>query len=100
MANAWFQKADGHLITYRSGLITHNTQIDYFLVRRRNLKDMKNCKVLSGENLMSLHRLLVMEVDISIRLSKHSWRAALSQNKMPFAGDERLCEEIKGRSGG
>ena len=72
VANTWFQKADGHLVTYKSG--THNTQIDYFLVRRRNLKHIKNCKVLPGEDLVSQHRLLFMEVDIPIRLSKHKER--------------------------
>ena len=31
VAKTWFQKADGHLVTYKSG--TQNAQIDYFLVR-------------------------------------------------------------------
>ncbi|KAJ8709706.1 hypothetical protein PYW08_009710 [Mythimna loreyi] len=68
VANTWFQKKDEHLATYKSG--NHKTQIDYFLVRRNHLKYVMDCKVLSGEDLVSQHRLLVMTSVVQIHCRK------------------------------
>ncbi|XP_047106067.1 uncharacterized protein LOC124775273 [Schistocerca piceifrons] len=38
IANKWFKKRDSYLMTYYSG--TNATQIDYILVRRRDLKNV------------------------------------------------------------
>ncbi|GKD07413.1 craniofacial development protein 2-like protein [Tanacetum coccineum] len=46
--NSFFKKRDAHLITYHSG--DHDTQIDYMLVRRGDLRVCKDCKVFLGEN--------------------------------------------------
>ncbi|CAK1595770.1 unnamed protein product [Parnassius mnemosyne] len=51
VVNTWFQKRDQHLVTYKSG--HHATQIDYLLIRRNQIKSVKNCKVLPGEDLVS-----------------------------------------------
>ena len=48
IANSFFQKRDTQLITFQSG--RHNTQIDYFLVRKGDLRACKHCKVLPGED--------------------------------------------------
>ncbi|XP_047533422.1 uncharacterized protein LOC125068366 [Vanessa atalanta] len=64
ITNTWFKKKEEHLITYKSG--HHATQIDYFLVRRRSLCCVKNCKVLPGEALVAQHRLVVMDVKLSV----------------------------------
>ncbi|XP_063589595.1 uncharacterized protein LOC134766592 [Penaeus indicus] len=42
IGNALFSKRNEHLITYRSG--EQASQIDFFLYRRRNIKEIKNCK--------------------------------------------------------
>nr|GEX20146.1 hypothetical protein [Tanacetum cinerariifolium] len=42
VANSFFKKRDSHLITFQSG--GHNTQIDYLLVRRGDLKACKDCR--------------------------------------------------------
>ena len=36
--------------------------IDYIMVRRDNLKELKNCKVIPGESVATHHRMLVMEM--------------------------------------
>ena len=36
--------------------------IDYIMVRRENLRELKDCKVIPGESVASQHRMLVMEM--------------------------------------
>ncbi|XP_046978673.1 craniofacial development protein 2-like [Vanessa cardui] len=80
ITNTWFKKKEEHLITYKSG--HHATQIDYFLVRRRSLCCVKNCKVLPGEALVTQHRLILMDFKLSVSpknsrtrpLPKTRWR--------------------------
>ncbi|GJT90046.1 ubiquinol oxidase, mitochondrial-like protein [Tanacetum coccineum] len=43
VVNSFFKKRDSHLITFHSG--DHDTQIDYMLVRRGDLRLCKDCKV-------------------------------------------------------
>lgn len=57
VVNTFFQKKNEHLITYKSG--NSKTQIDYFLLDKRDLKHIKDCKVIPGEPLTSQHRLLL-----------------------------------------
>ncbi|KAG8223660.1 hypothetical protein J437_LFUL001767 [Ladona fulva] len=41
-------------------------QIDYIMCRRKHLKEVRNCKVINGENVAPQHRLLVAGCDIKI----------------------------------
>ena len=36
--------------------------IDYIMVRRENLRELKNCKMIPGESVATQHRMLVMEM--------------------------------------
>ena len=36
--------------------------IDYIMVRRENLRELKNCKVIPGESVATQHSMLVMEM--------------------------------------
>ncbi|XP_026746110.1 uncharacterized protein LOC113507456 [Trichoplusia ni] len=79
ITNTWFRKREEHLITYKSG--HHATQIDFlinfsqnfFLIKRRSLCCVKNCKVLPGEALVTQHRLIVLEAKFSVspKIRKH-----------------------------
>ena len=62
IANTFFEKKDEHLITYKSG--NNATQIDYILVRRADLKQVKNCKVIPGECVVAQHRLLCATIQM------------------------------------
>uniref|UniRef100_A0A914X4N9 Reverse transcriptase domain-containing protein n=1 Tax=Plectus sambesii TaxID=2011161 RepID=A0A914X4N9_9BILA len=64
VANTFFKKRPTHLITYTSG--GHMTQIDYLLVRRRDLKLVTNVKVIPSESIAPQHRLLVMDLQLDI----------------------------------
>nr|GEY09376.1 hypothetical protein [Tanacetum cinerariifolium] len=60
VANFFFKKRDAHLFTFQSG--GHNTQIDYLLVRRGDLKACKDCRAFPGEACSSQHRLIIVDV--------------------------------------
>nr|GEY52222.1 hypothetical protein [Tanacetum cinerariifolium] len=60
VANSFFKKRDAHLFTFQSG--GHNTQIDYLLVRRGDLKACKDCRAFWGEACSSQHTLIIMDV--------------------------------------
>ena len=52
-SNIYFKKRDEHLITYKSG--TSRSQIDFFLIRKHDRLDYKDCKVIPGESLTTQH---------------------------------------------
>ncbi|GJR81000.1 retrovirus-related pol polyprotein LINE-1 [Tanacetum coccineum] len=60
VANSFFKKMDAHLITFQSG--SHNTQIDYLLVRRGDLRTCKDCRAFPSEACSSQHRLVTFDV--------------------------------------
>ncbi|GKD32808.1 ataxia telangiectasia mutated family protein, partial [Tanacetum coccineum] len=60
VANSFFKKSDAHLITFQSG--GHNTQIDYFLVRKGDLRACKDCTAFPSEACSSQHRLVILDV--------------------------------------
>ena len=62
ICNTFFQKKDEHMITYRSG--TRQSTIDYILVRRQNLRFVKDCKVIPGEAVATQHRPLILEMEL------------------------------------
>ena len=56
LVNTFFNKKEEHLITYKSG--GNSSQIDFVMTRRADLKEMRDCKVIPGEEVVSQHRLL------------------------------------------
>ena len=62
LVNTFYEKSKEHLITYKSG--GHATQIDYVMVKRADLKSVKNCKVIPGEEAVAQHRLLCAVLNI------------------------------------
>ena len=60
IANTFFVKRDCHLITYQSG--NAKTQIDFILLRKRNLKMAKDNKVIPSEECVPQHKLLICEL--------------------------------------
>ena len=47
IVNTYFKKKDEHRVTYKSG--DKSTQVDYVTCRRKNLKEMCNCKVIVND---------------------------------------------------
>ncbi|XP_046841926.1 uncharacterized protein LOC124436043 [Xenia sp. Carnegie-2017] len=65
MVNTFFTQRDGNTYTYKSGL--SQTVIDFIMIRRADLGDVKNCKFIPGEEIALQHRLFVMDYKIKKR---------------------------------
>ena len=64
IANTFFEKNDQHIITYWSG--NRMSTIDYIMVRRDDIRNIKDCKVIPGECVATQHRLVVMEMKVEM----------------------------------
>ncbi|KAJ8347031.1 hypothetical protein SKAU_G00284320 [Synaphobranchus kaupii] len=62
VVNTYFTKREEHRITYKSG--GRCTQVDYVLCRRCNLKEVRNCKVITGESVARQHRMVVCRMTL------------------------------------
>ncbi|XP_047263630.1 uncharacterized protein LOC124896137 [Capsicum annuum] len=62
VVNSSFSKKEEHLVTFCSRVA--KTQIDFLLLRKEDRALRKDCKVIPSENLVTLHRLLVMDLAI------------------------------------
>ena len=62
MTNTFFRKRNSQLVTYNSGGCA--TQVDYILVRRTELKLVKNAKVIENEECIPQHKLFVAVLKI------------------------------------
>ena len=63
LGNSVFKKREEHLVyvTYKSE--ANRTVIDYILVRRQDLRNLKDCKVIPGESIASQPRLLAASIE-------------------------------------
>ena len=65
IVNTYFKKKDEHRVTYKSG--GKSTQVDYMMCRRRNLKEMCNCKVIVNECVAKQHRMVVCKMGLIVK---------------------------------
>jgi len=105
IVNTWFRKRAEHLITYRSGHVA--SQIDYILLRQNEAVQVKNCKVIPGEECIMQHRLVCAELVVADmkkpKMKKgekriKTWKLKDEQTRRLF--EERLKEKIKVTGGG
>ena len=90
ISNSWFAKSDNHLITYESG--GAKTQVDYILVRKQHRKDIRDTKVIPGEECAPQHRLLVYDFRVPnpVKVKHHfqprirTWRLKDPNTKASF----------------
>ena len=68
VANTYFEKPVSQLITYQSGNIT--TQVDYILIRRCELKQMRNVKVIGSEECITKRKFLVCDINLKTLLPR------------------------------
>ena len=59
VCNTRYKKKDDHLITYSSG--GRKSQLDFVLVKQSDAKNLKNCIVMPGNDIVSQHRTVVIE---------------------------------------
>ena len=65
---SYFKKKDEHRVTYKSG--GKSTQVDYVMCRRRNLKEMCDCKVILNEYVAKQHRMVVYKMVLMVKKKK------------------------------
>ena len=77
VANTWFIKSDSKKITYDSGGC--RTVVDHVMVRRSDLKMVRDVKVIPGESCLPQHKLLVCVLDVkaSVRKKKRAFRSKM-----------------------
>ena len=68
IVNTYFKKKDEHRVTYKSG--GKSTQVDYVMCRRRNLKEMCDCKVILNECVAKQHRMVVCKMILMVKKKK------------------------------
>ncbi|XP_070056876.1 uncharacterized protein [Nicotiana tomentosiformis] len=70
IVNSSFPKKREHLVTFWSSVA--ETQIDYLLCRKSDRGLCTDCKVIPSEYLSTLHRLLVMDLEIMRKMAMYS----------------------------
>lgn len=65
VANSFYKKRDAHLITFHNE--GYNSQNDYLLLRKWDRKACIDCKALPGETSASQHKLLFMDLYMSMK---------------------------------
>nr|XP_016457108.1 PREDICTED: craniofacial development protein 2-like [Nicotiana tabacum] len=96
IANSSFSKREEYLVTLRNS--TGKTQIDYLLCRKCDKGLCTNCKAIPCEYLTTLHRLLVMDLEIKrsrrkragCRKPKIKW-GNLTKDKTQELGEKLLA---------
>ena len=68
MVKMYFMKREEHRVTYKSG--GRCTQVDYILCRRRDLKEIGDCKVVAGDNVARWHRMVVCRMTLETKKRK------------------------------
>nr|XP_016491831.1 PREDICTED: uncharacterized protein LOC107811424 [Nicotiana tabacum] len=87
IANSSFSKKREHLVTFRSSVA--ETQIDYLLCRKSDRGLCTDCKVFPIENLSTLPRLLVMDLDIMRKRRKRCIREAAERLVVEWRGAKK-----------
>ena len=68
IVNTYFKKKDEHRVTYKSG--GKSTQVDYVMCRRRNLKEMCDCKIILNECVAKQQRMVVCKMALMLKKKK------------------------------
>ena len=68
IVNTYFKKKDKHRVTFKSG--EKCTQVDYVMCRRRNLKEICDCKVIVNACVAKQHRMVVCKMGLMVKKKK------------------------------
>ena len=68
VVNIYFKKKNEHRVTYKNG--RKSTQVHYVTCRKRNLKEMCNCKVMVNKCVAKQHRMVVCKMGLMVKKKK------------------------------
>ena len=72
LTNTTFTNRSEKLVTYKSG--NNQSQIDYILARRESRAEVTNCKIITGEPVVTQHRLLVSDLVVKRKKKRETRR--------------------------
>ena len=104
VCNTWYRKKEEHIITYSSG--GRSSQIDYILVNKKEMKNLKNCKVIPGSDVINQHNLVVLDMwcgkATKAKVTRNGRFGTWELNKIDKKEDfkTRMKEKFQGRSEG
>ena len=90
VCNTCYRKKEEHLITFSSG--GRCSQIDYILVNKKEIKNLKNCKVMLGSHVVNQHNLVVLDMwcgkttkaKVTRKGRFRTWELKKTDKKEPF----------------
>ena len=93
VCNTHFQKADSKLITYSSG--GYSTTVDYMMVRRRDRVNLRDVKVIPGEEVVSQHKLIVSDMKVKgvKRVSRVRYQPRMKVWKLKEVATQQILRE-------
>ena len=68
IVNNYFKKNDKHRMTCKSG--GKSIQVDYVMCRRKDLKEMCDCKVIVNECVAKQHHIVVCKMALMVKKKK------------------------------
>ena len=68
IVNTYFKKKDKHKVTYQYG--KKSTQVNHVRCRRRDLKEMCDCKVMMNEYVVKQHHMVVPKMALMVKKKK------------------------------
>ena len=90
IVNTYFKKKDKHRVTYKSG--GKSTQVDYVMYRRRNLKEICDCKVILNECVAKQHRIVVCKMALMVEKKKS--RESKAKHTMVETERDKLSRSV------
>jgi len=95
ICNTLFTKQKAKLVTYVAGPL--KSTVDYILVRQEDKAKVRNVKVISSEECVTKHKLLVM--DMWFKATKSWHRKFEPRERVWKLKDEKTCEEYRSMVG-
>ena len=68
VVNTYFKNKDKHKVTYKSG--RKSTKLDYVVCRRKDRKEICNCKVTVNDYVAKQHRMVVCKMVLKVKKKK------------------------------
>jgi hypothetical protein len=97
IANTFFSKRESHLVTFHNG--QHSSQIDFIVARREDRRAWLDCKVIPGECVVPLRKLVVADFHFRVcvhqdkrgKIARTKWWKLRGEATQTFK-DRMLCE--------
>ena len=89
IVNTYFKKKDKYRVTYKSG--GKSTQVDCVMCRRRNLKEMCDCKIIVNDCMAKQHRMTLYKMTAMVKKKDRKSRA---KGTMEETEGEKLSRNV------